>query len=421
MSSTVKSLRSGPTARQSCEEVLIGGNFLSEIVQALGGKLDEHRSGWNTEIEGAFKLCDGQLRSLGNAVAHLSRDVAELVSRLSALSDSANHNLADQRAKLDVIAGQANNALGQLSQMEASLERSREQTDAWMQGATARIELTSDELKHLQDQVHSTARDSAETMARMEQSACAGFTHINQELEDQIGRNRSWLASPYPRKFRVAERSPSWGFIQHGAAWLGIRMQEPLRLKVLCERCEGQNKGDPPYQIDGVHLDFEEEAVKFYFHAGIAIGVIVIGEHLPPLQFLIHDQKLLDNLHRAVRELPDGAAELGRHLAPDLLARVAFDKFKKANKAPLSGEDFQDAATAMFRDLRTNTLSAISLGGNAHIHVGKLIELDDITHIMTRRPYGGLVRVLTDNRKEYTWICDECWSKNYRAPERPSI
>ncbi len=267
---------------------------------------------------------------------------------------------------------------------------------------------------------HADDRRLIESLPELERTTKEEFDHIRQEFEDQFDRNLSWLASPYPRRFKVIEQSPSWEPILRGAALLGIRMREPLRLKVLCERCEGHISGDAPYRILGAKLEFEEEALKFYLDAGIAIGAIVLEQHLPALHFLVHDQQILEKLDRIAKEMPNGALKLGEHLAPGLLARILFNRSKIARKAPLADRDFRRAATDLFEKLKASPLHITNLGANAHIHIGMMIEGEDRANLETRRPYGGLVRVLSDSRKDYLWICDKCWAERYKIAERPS-
>ena len=242
---------------------------------------------------------------------------------------------------------------------------------------------------------------------------------VQQEFEKQVVRNRSWLASPYPKRLKASSADPTWERIRQGVRLLGVHLKSPLSVQLVCEEC-GQTSKDDPYTLDGVRIEFEDEAVKFYLHAGIAIGVIVLGDHLPPLDFVIHDHELYAKLAHLLGRVKL-AAELGKHLSPELLAKALFERFKAGDNKAVSEAEIDTKAKNLFESLGDSTLTAINLGGNAHLHLGKLIEHQDMVDLISRRPYGGLVRVLSKDDKIYKWVCDECWARNYVPAEPPSI
>lgn len=241
---------------------------------------------------------------------------------------------------------------------------------------------------------------------------------VKQEFAKQVNRNRSWLASPYPKKLKVNPPNAAWERIRLGVSFLGIRLAGPLSIHVVCEECEGAGR-DEAYVLDRIRVEFDNEALRFYLSAGIAIGMIVIADRLPPLYFVIHDPGLLAKLRAVADQIPHMAKEIGKDLSPELIAKIAFDRFKSKERAPLSESELDKTVGGLRHQLASNTLTAINLGGNAHLHIGKLIEEKDADDLRSRRPYGGLVRVLTKDERAYKWVCDNCWAKHYRTLEEP--
>jgi hypothetical protein len=242
---------------------------------------------------------------------------------------------------------------------------------------------------------------------------------VRQEFAGQVIRNRSWLASPYPKRLKISPPSTAWERIRQGASFLGIRLAGPLSVKVVCEGCEDTTEDDP-YVLDGVRVEFDKEAVRFYLSAGIAVGMIVITDRLPPLHFVVRDPDLLVKLRAAVDQIPHMAKEIAKDLSPELIAKITFDRFKSKEGPPLSEGEVDSTARKLRDQLGSNALTAINLGENAHLHIGKLIEEQDSDDLRSRRPYGGLVRVLTKDERAYKWVCDDCWAKHYKPLEQPS-
>jgi hypothetical protein len=350
---------------------------------------------------------DENVRLANEKTSNLAQLIQSIDRKLSEQDEGLKRNLEESKterkevlAAVRLVAGNADTLSATTKQLEGILQS--------IQGTISNLQSASIAL-----------RDTIpEKISKVDSSVSNLGVLVDEGFTKQISRNRSWLASPYPKLLSVTQPDSTWERLRRGMKILGLRLTGPLSVKLVCEECRNESN-DSPYTLDGVKLQFEDEAIRFYLHAGIAVGMLVSAENLPTLTFVISDPHLLSKL-QGVLGTVKMVSEVGRELTPELLANIAFQRFRTSDKGKLSEIEIERTEAGLMQKLRGNTLAVINLGGNAHLHLGKLIESQDVRELAERRPYGGMVRVLSKDDVSYTWVCDVCWSKDYKPAEAPT-
>ncbi len=282
---------------------------------------------------------------------------------------------------------------------------------------------------------------------------------VDHEFDDIYGRQRSWLATPYPGTFRLESSGVSLGVLKG----LGLTWKGEIGFYPLCEerRCEWLNKypkEQQKYSFTGNHLKATPELVG----NAVKLTVVVIGAHhlADPLHIPIHIHVPYAHALELLKEIHKAQPDLLKHVLQKLqvLEKIA-QQLGKATHEPLERiSDFlsEEAAAVGVAKLveylahdensplrsRTqgwktikNQLEALignSLnklpgyvaepGSTEHLFLGKLMEKEDDPK-KKRVLLGGLVRVLKVDdkttsplkvRSEYRWVCGDCRRKHYR-------
>jgi hypothetical protein len=352
-------------------------------------------------------LVDEHIRLANEQTSNLALHIESIDRRLSDQDEGLKRDLAELRTQQ----GELLAAVRVLTQNSDNLSSTTKQLERVLQSIQGTITDLQSASTALRDTI-------PEKISKVDSSVSSLRVLVGEGFTKHISRNRSWLASPYPKLLSVTQPDSTWERLRRGMKILGLRLTGPLSVQLVCEECRNQNN-DSPYTLDGVKLQFEDEAIRFYLHAGIAVGMLVIAENLPTLTFVISDPHLLSKL-QGVLGTVKMASEVGRELTPELLANIAFQRFRTSHKGKLSEVEIERTEAGLMQKLRGNTLAVINLGGNAHLHLGKLIESQDVRELVERRPYGGMVRVLSKDDVNYKWVCDACWSKDYKPVEAPT-
>ena len=224
--------------------------------------------------------------------------------------------------------------------------------------------------------------------------------------------NSSWLATPYPSRFKFLLRDK--------ANYLLLSRGASVAVEIVCERCDKVPHGAKAYEVKDAKLYFSERNITLLAEAGIASAIFALGSL--PLVVVAHHAHL-PLVAKAIAKVSQSGevAKVITEAAPMLGAEILTSRWKSDSEA----RRFAEFVPELSGILDSKSLQVVTVGGNSHHHLGRLIGQIDAAKIKEQQPFGGLVRVLLEAKNEhapcYKWVCRKCWEEIRGAPQLPSV
>jgi hypothetical protein len=272
--------------------------------------------------------------------------------------------------------------------------------------------------KSLQGLHVETAKVAGETQ-KLGENLLAANTRLS-EFESKVENrfsswfqmNSSWLATPYPSRFKFVLRDK--------ANYLLLSRGASVAVEIVCERCDQVPHGAKPYEVKDAKLYFSEKNITLLAEAGIASAIFALGSL--PLVVVAHHAHL-PLVAKAIGKVSQSGevAKVIKEAAPLLGAEILTSRWKSDSEA----SRFAEFVPELSEILDSKSLQVVTVGGNSHHHLGLLIEQIDSAKIKEQQPFGGLVRVLLEANNEhapcYKWVCRKCWEQIRGTPQLPSV